>query len=179
VDGIPRLDGVRAVLPRLSPAEQRAASERKQSYFQELLKTELVPIYPSTIALVAELRANGARTAVVSSSRNVTDILVSVGVSDLFDVIVDGNAITRGKPDPEVFLLALARLRLPREACVVFEDAALGVAGARNAGIFCVGIDRYGKPERLGGADLVVSDLAELDYARLAAAFNGAAARAG
>ena len=86
---------------------------------------------------------------------------------DLFDVIITGNDIIKGKPDPQVFFMAAEKMAVEAKECVVFEDAVLGVEAAKRAGMKCVGIDRYGRPERLKKADLVVSDLGEVDLEKI------------
>ncbi|MNL44615.1 Beta-phosphoglucomutase [compost metagenome] len=77
----------------------------------------------------------------------------------MFDAVVDGNKVSRAKPDPEVFQTACHELGLQPRECVVFEDAEAGVAAGKAAGMQVVGI---GKPEVLREADLVITGLHEL-----------------
>lgn len=77
----------------------------------------------------------------------------------IFDV--DTHGLARG------YLLAAQKLSFSPEECVVFEDAVLDVEAARRAGMKCMGIDRYGKPERLKRADLVVSDLGKITVKKI------------
>jgi HAD superfamily hydrolase (TIGR01509 family) len=95
---------------------------------------------PGARAALAELRRRRIPVALASSSKNAREILRQTQIDSCFDVIVDGNAITRTKPDPEIFLRAAAGLGLPAGACVVFEDAEAGVTAARRAGCRVVGI---------------------------------------
>ena len=118
------------------------------------------------------IRASGRKAALISSSKNLPRIIKSAGVSEIWDSIVNGSEITRGKPDPQIFLMAAERLGTPPAGCVVFEDAVQGVEAAKRGGMKCVGIDRYGSPARLSRADVVVSDLSEIDVARLDSLFN-------
>jgi len=164
VDGIPRIDGARAVLNTLSREALEKAAARKQSYFLELLAREGVTVYQSTLALIGELKKNGIKVAVISSSKNCLDILKKAGLVELFDVILTGNDVHKGKPNPDVFLIAASKLGLVPQECVVFEDAVLGVEAARKGGFACVGIDRYENPKRLQGAGLIVKDLSETRY---------------
>jgi beta-phosphoglucomutase len=163
VDGIPRLDGARAILKDLDEEELKKAAEKKQKYFLELLEKEGVKVYQSTIRLIKELKKNNIRVAVISSSKNCLPILKRANIDSLFDVIITGNDIKKGKPDPEIFILACKKLNLSPSECVVIEDAVLGVEAAKKGNFKCIGIDRYGNPARLSKADLVVKDLSEID----------------
>lgn len=162
VDGIPRRDGARAILPELSDEELGKACDIKQGYFLEMLDKEKVPAYPGTVSLIKAIRGSGRKAALISSSKNLPRIIKSAGVEDIWDVIVNGTEVKRGKPDPMVFLLAAERLGMPPAKCVVIEDAVQGVEAARRGGMKCIGIDRHGDPARLSGADVIVKDLSEL-----------------
>lgn len=172
VDGIPRRDGARAILGGLSQEELDRACDIKQGYFLEFLEKEKVPAYAGTVALIRAIRASGHKAALISSSKNLPRIIASAGVADIWDSIVNGSEITRGKPDPQIFLMAAERLGAKPADCVVFEDAVQGVEAAKRGGMKCVGIDRYGSPARLSKADVVVSDLSEINVAGLDALFN-------
>lgn len=167
VDGISRMDGARAMLPDLSEEELKEAADRKQDYFLNSIENREIPVHASTIALIDRLTAKGIKVAAISSSKNCVPILTKIGLMSRLDAVVDGHAITRGKPDPQCFLMAVERLGVRPSEVVVVEDAVLGVEAARQGGMRCVGIDRYGDPRRLRLADRVVSDLTELDVADL------------
>jgi beta-phosphoglucomutase len=167
VDGIPRSDGARAILTGLSDEELEEASARKQKYFLELLKKEGVKTYPGTIELIKELREKKIKVAVISASKNCLTILKKAQLDSFFEAVISGLDITRGKPDPQVFLMAKDRLGLKEDECLVFEDAVLGVEAAKRGKFKCVGIDRYNDPARLKKADLVVSDLSKTTLDKL------------
>lgn len=167
VDGIPRLDGAKAILTDLPDEEIKKACDIKQGYFLEFIEKEEIPAHEPTLRLIKELKTHSIKVANISSSRNCKRILKRIGVTGLMDVIVDGNDITKGKPDPQIFLMASERLNVAAGDCIVFEDAVLGVEAAKNAKMFCVGIDRYNSPERLKLADFVVNDLVKVDYNKL------------
>lgn len=167
VDGIPRLDGARAILTDLSTDEIEKACDKKQEYFMGYLQTEGIDVYPTSVILMEELRDNRVKIAVISSSRNCPYILKKTAIDKLIDVQVSGSDITKGKPDPAIFLMARDKLSLRGEECIVFEDAHLGVEAARRADIFTVGVDRHNDPERLKRADLIIKDLGEVDYNKL------------
>jgi beta-phosphoglucomutase len=172
VDGIPRLDGARAILTDLSEEELKKAGARKQGYYLELVDRGKIEIYGSTVDLVKELKAKNIKVAAASSSRNCRYILEKTRLLDLFGTVVGGGDFKKGKPEPEIFLLAASRLGVSCEESVVFEDAKLGVLAAKNGGMLCVGIAREGKRELLKEADLIVGDLGELDYKKLEGLFN-------
>jgi beta-phosphoglucomutase family hydrolase len=182
VDGKPRYDGVRSflasrgiVLPEGDPSnsgdEETVAGlgNRKDAYFLSSLQRDGVQRYDTTVDLVLKLQAAGLGTAVISASRNMTQVLDGAGLSDLFPVRVDGIIADSlgipGKPDPAVFLEAARRLDVQAGRTAVVEDAIAGVAAGRAGGFrFVVGIDRRGSGEglRRAGADVVVRDLGEV-----------------
>ncbi|MBN1526932.1 MAG: beta-phosphoglucomutase family hydrolase [Candidatus Omnitrophica bacterium] len=172
VDGIPRIDGARAILTDLPQDELEKAAEKKQEYYLEALEKEGAVVYEGTLALIRDARKEGMKTAVVSSSKNCPFIVKRAGIDGLFDVIIGGNDVKKGKPDPEMFLTACSRLGFEPAECIVFEDAVLGVEAARRGKFKCVGIDRYKSPERLSKADLVVDDLAGVGLSRLKGFFK-------
>ncbi|MFH1868090.1 MAG: beta-phosphoglucomutase family hydrolase [Candidatus Omnitrophota bacterium] len=167
VDGIPRIDGCRAILVDEPENIVKEACDKKQGYYIEYLEQEGVEVYNSTITLIKELISNNIKTAVISSSRNCPLILERTNTADLFKVRVSGNDIAKGKPDPQIFLMSAEKLQVEPSEAIVFEDAALGVEAAKRAGMSCVGIDRNNHPELYKKADIVVKDLAEVDFKRL------------
>jgi beta-phosphoglucomutase len=152
---------------RYSPDEKAALAERKNQHYRARLAA-LTPaaLLPGALEILAELRRRGVRTAIASSSRNTPLILERVGLAQALDAVADGNDVRHSKPDPEVFLLAAARLGLPPHECVVIEDAVAGVEGARRAGMAVYGI---GTPESLPGVMPVARDLAAVDVDQLLA----------
>lgn len=182
VDGKPRYDGVRDFLasrgielPNGEPSEPpnwetvSGLGNRKNELINEVLATEGVDVYEGSVVLVRRLRSLGFRTAVVSSSKNCEAILRSAGISDLFEVRVDGEVAVRehlaGKPAADTFLRAARALDSEPQRAVVVEDAISGVQAGRAGGFgLVIGVDRHGDAQALmaGGADIVVADLEEL-----------------
>ncbi len=180
VDGRPRYEGVAAFLAsrgiRLPPGDPAdppgqdtvcGLGNRKNQLFRELLDTHGVEVFESTLGLVRELRRQGLKTAIVSSSQNAASVLAAAGIQDLFDTRVDGNDIPRlklkGKPEPDLFLEAAIRLNLEPRQAVVVEDAVSGVKAGRAGGFGqVIGVDRAGRSQALkeAGAHAVVTDLA-------------------
>lgn len=182
VDGRPRADGVRTFLASRGIELPEGADDdppdrdtvnglgnRKNILVLEKIRTQGVEAYPGSVRFVEAARAAGLRTAVVSSSANCHDVLVSAGIEDLFEVRIDGVVARErklpGKPHPDTFLEAARELGVAAAAAAVFEDALAGMEAGR-AGDFghVVGVDRVGQAEALRrhGADVVVQDLAEL-----------------
>ena len=182
VDGKPRYDGVRSflasrdiVLPQGDPADPPdrdticSLGNRKDGYFLARLREEPALAYPSTTQAVRDLAAHGVRTAIISASRNMSEVLESAGLSELFEVRVDGVIADErhlpGKPDPAVFLEAARLLGVAPARAAVVEDALAGVEAARRGGFaLVVGVDRHGHGDALlrGGAHVVVRDVGEL-----------------
>ncbi len=167
VDGIPRIDGGKAILTELSTKEIIKATDKKQVYFLEYLGKEKIPVFETTIKLMKEIKGKGVKLAVISSSKNSPYILKKTGIIKLLDAEVSGNDITRGKPNPQIFLTAAEKIGVKPKNCVVFEDAILGVRAAKLAKMLCVGIDRHNDPGRLKEADIVINDLNEIDFDKL------------
>ncbi|MFH1715223.1 MAG: beta-phosphoglucomutase family hydrolase [Elusimicrobiota bacterium] len=167
VDGIPRIDGARAIFTDMAESKVISASNKKQEYFLENIEKEDIPVFKSTFSLIKDLRKENIKTAIISSSKNCYQILERVHLLSVFDVKITGNDIIKGKPDPQIFLMAAEKLNVLPCDCMVFEDAVLGVESAKNAGMRCVGIDRHNDPERLKKADIIVNDLSEITLTKI------------
>lgn len=159
------------VLGDLPPAEIERLGKRKEELFRQAARGNITAL-PGALALLRLLRERGFRLALVSSTphANIELVLRSLGVEASFDAIVGEEDVSRGKPDPEGFLLAAERLGVPPEECVVIEDAPAGVEAAKRAGMRCVGVHRGRPREALAQADLVVESL---ENAAVAAFFSG------
>lgn len=182
VDGMPRYEGVRSFLksrdmripwgdPEDVPGKETICGlgNRKNEFFNDLLKSTGVEVFSTTIELIEALKRCGIKVGVASSSRNCSNVLASAGLSDLFDVRVDGELSAvlglKGKPAPDIFTTACDRLGADYHRAVIVEDAVSGVQ-AGQAGRFglVLGVAREGNAAVLmqNGADLVVSDLGEI-----------------
>lgn len=184
VDGKPRLDGVRALLAArgvelpegregdgLADATVWGVGHDKNERYHRLLEERGPEVFPDAEERVRGWRAEGLRTAVVSSSRNCELVLRVAGLSDLFETRVDGVTLAEegleGKPAPDLFLRAAERLGVAPEGAAIFEDATSGVEAGRRGGFgLVVGVDRdggRGKALLDHGADVVVSTLREVE----------------
>jgi len=182
VDGKPRYDGVASFLESRNislpwgSAEDSQEAEtvcglgnRKNLYFLQHLETHGIEAYDTSVAFVRELQRQGVETALISSSRNVNEVLGAAGLLDLFTVRVDGNVADElgipGKPDPAVFLEAASRVGADPANSAIVEDAQSGVAAGKAGGFrIVVGVDRGDQAEELSaaGATVVVPDLGKL-----------------
>ena len=150
----------------LPPEEAQELSERKEEIYRKLAAGRLKPL-PGAVELLGALKDAGFRIALGSSTpmSNIRVILDAVGVRPFFDAIVCADDVTRGKPDPEVFLKAAERLGLPPARCVVVEDAVVGIQAAKAAGARCLAITTTHPREKLSEADRVVDSLEEVSPA--------------
>ncbi|KUI16983.1 hypothetical protein AU193_21965 [Mycobacterium sp. GA-1285] len=182
VDGKKREDGVRSFLssrgielPEGDPDDRpphetvHGLGNAKNDLFQEILRTDGVEVFEGSRRYLEAVAAAGLGIAVVSSSANTRDILELTGLARFVQQRVDGVVLREeniaGKPAPDSFLRAAELLGVEPEQGAVFEDALSGVAAGRAGGFgVVVGVDRVGHAEALrrNGADIVVSDLAEL-----------------
>jgi beta-phosphoglucomutase family hydrolase len=182
VDGRPRADGVRTFLatrgielpeggeddpPALNTVH--GVGNRKNVLVLEKIREDGVDPYPGSVRYLEAVRGAGLRTAVVSSSANCRDVVVSAGIEQLLDVRIDGVVARerglRGKPKPDTYLEAAHDLGFSPAQSAVFEDALVGMDAGRAGRFGCVvGVDRVGQAEELRrhGADTVVKDLADL-----------------
>lgn len=148
-----------------TPAEQEELAARKNTWYVEMInKMTPAEILPGAREFVIACRDAGLKTALGSASKNSHTILDKVGIAHLFDVVVDGNKVSKPKPDPEVFLKGAEELAVEPACCVVFEDAIAGVEAAHNGGMKAVGI---GSSSVLADADLVISGLDKMTIAQL------------
>jgi HAD superfamily hydrolase (TIGR01509 family) len=135
--------------------------EDKEAAYRRLVEAEGLASLPGAVAWPRRLHAAGWRQAVASSAprRNVEVMLRALGLDTIVETFVGAEEVVSGKPDPQVFLVAAAKLGVPPAGCIVVEDAAVGIEAARRAGMRSLGVSRT---ERLD-ADLFVPSLEELD----------------
>ena len=146
-------------------AEKEELASRKNDWYVDMI-TKMTPaeVLPGAREFVESCQASGIKTALGSASKNSETILAKVGISHLFDVVIDGNRVSKPKPDPEVFLKGAEELHIAPRNCVVFEDAIAGIDAAKNGGMLAVGI---GSATTLVAADIVVSGLDQMSIEKL------------
>lgn len=187
VDGRPRYKGVAAFLksrgmnlPFGTPEDESGKEtvcglgNRKNELFNRVVETEGAGIYESSIDLIRDLLAHGIKVGLATSSKNSALVLGAAGIEALFATKVDGIVSARlglkGKPEPDIFTTASDNLGVAYARAVVVEDAVSGVqAGAKGKSGLVIGVARENNAEELRrhGADVVVSDLGEINIAEI------------
>ncbi len=139
--------------------KERLAAQKNAWYVESLQTLSEKDLLPGALAYLRQCRAEGKKTALGSASKNAPLILERLGIAGLFDAVIDGTRVSRAKPDPEVFSVAVQALGLSPAACIVFEDALAGIEAAHAAGCRAVAV---GTPDKLPGAEWYVRDLQAL-----------------
>ena len=149
-------------------AEARALDERKEALYRDIVRADF-PAMDGAVELIESLHAGGFKLAVGSSGppANVDLVLAKLNRDGRFSAKVTGEDVTRGKPDPQVFLVAAKRLGVPPGSCAVVEDAKAGVAAANAAGMASIGLTGTTDRAGLAHAKLVVASLRELTAERI------------
>lgn len=153
-----------------SDTQKAAFAKSKNDLYLKLIQT-LTPadILPGIAELLKDAKAQGLHMSIASASKNAPTILKHLQLSDTFDAIVDPAKLHRGKPDPEIFMLAQQALHLNADEVISFEDASAGVQAIKSAGQFAVGI---GDAQVLKQADYVVPSTADLQLDAIKQAFE-------
>ena len=152
--------------PNANYTEEQIAEldRRKEAVFRELLSAHFTPM-PGVERMLRRLAEAGFRLALGSSGppENVALVLDRLDCRERFTAVVHGMDVHRGKPDPEVFLLAAQRAGVQPPDCVVVEDSPLGIQAAHRGGMKAIGLVSTGRtPDQLAEADLVVRHLDEI-----------------
>ncbi|WP_047247238.1 beta-phosphoglucomutase [Maribacter thermophilus] len=126
------------------------------AYIEKMGKSEILPDVPRVLSF---LKNRNVKIALGSASKNARTILEKVELLPYFDSIVDGNDVSKAKPDPQVFLIAAKNLHVDPMDCVVFEDAVAGIQAANNAKMVSIGI---GDSDILNEAKYNFNDFTEI-----------------
>ncbi len=134
-------------------------AEKNQDYLNHISKMDEDEILPDVPRVLNLLKEQHQAISLGSASKNARTILEQVDLKAAFDAIVDGNDVSKAKPDPEVFLIAAEQLGVVPEQCIVFEDSVAGVEAANVANMISIGI---GSEDILGHAQYVFRDFTEI-----------------
>ncbi|MHB0753998.1 beta-phosphoglucomutase [Polaribacter sp. M15] len=133
--------------------------DKNVDYLEFIRNMDASEILPDVPKILEYLKENNIPIALGSASKNAKPILEKVGLLPYFDAIVDGNHVTKAKPNPEVFLLAAQQLGVNANDCVVFEDAVAGIQAANAAKMISIGI---GDKNVLSEAQFNFNDFTEI-----------------
>ena len=162
-----------SILPFLGWADEgdreriQQLGDRKEGLYREILRAEGIEPLPGVVALLKDLAAAGIPCAIGTSTprANVECVLEITGLGGFFKDIAASEDVTRGKPDPEVFLKAAAKLGAEPFRCVVIEDAHVGIRAAKAAGMKAVAVTTTHPAESLKpeGPDRIEASLQPVD----------------
>jgi HAD superfamily hydrolase (TIGR01509 family) len=154
-------------------SEIRRLSLRKEVLYREIIRERGIEPLPGVRSFLERLRTAGIPRVIGSSTHrlNITTSLGILGLSDFFSAIVSAEDVTKGKPDPQVFLSAAAEIQRLPARCVVFEDAPMGIEAALAGGMKAIGVAGTHGNATLAKADKIVARLDELAIGDLEALF--------
>lgn len=174
--GISRMDSLEMILKagniqdKYTQDEKVAlATEKNTNYVNEIKKMTPANILPGIKAFLDDLRANGYLIALASASKNGPTVLTQLQLTDYFPKVVDPASLSKGKPDPEIYIRGAELLGLAPEACVGVEDAAAGIEAINAANEVSVGV---GDATTLADADVRFDDTAQMTLANIKAAMG-------
>jgi len=148
---------------KIAQGEIIAITREKDETFRQLMGQNIRP-FPGVLKLITSLKEHKFKIAIASSApmENIQLITQSLKIHNRFDAIISGWEVTKGKPDPQTFLLAAEKLGVEPEDCIVIEDAISGVTASKRAGMRCIAVTNTTPREDLQEADLVIDTLEEI-----------------
>ena len=145
--GVSRIDSFKIILSLNNALNSFSESEidkwanyKNEIYLEHINKINNQEILPGVESFIADLKKKGYKIALGSASKNAQMILDKLGITNLFDAIIDGNKVTKAKPNPEIFIKCANDLGLSPSTCIVFEDAEAGIEAAKGAKMQCVAV---------------------------------------
>lgn len=141
-------------------AEKEAYAAKKNKWYVDYLnELDESALLHGSKSYLQFLKQIGISVALGSASKNAPLILRKLNITQYFDAIIDGNCVSKAKPDPEVFILGSKALKIQPSECVVFEDSLAGIQAAKKGSMKAIGV---GNPENLPGADMYIKDLSDM-----------------
>ncbi|HYG17658.1 MAG TPA: HAD family phosphatase [Ohtaekwangia sp.] len=161
-------DWIPALFGAVEPEQVRLYADQKEALFRDLYKKDVKPLKGLINFLDQAVKLNVPRAIATSAPRaNVDFTLAGTGISKYFETILDDSFVTKGKPDPEIYLKTAAALNFDPGHCIVFEDSLSGVQAGKRAGCKVVGLSTTHTAEELGDTDLVIGDFDEITVSAL------------
>ncbi len=162
--GVSRVRSLEKILAwgnKTLPEEEfmRLMAMKNEEYLSFINKMDTSEVLPKVTETLVVLNEKKQSIALGSASKNAKPILEKVALIDKFQAIVDGNDVSKAKPDPEVFLIGAQLLQIDPEDCVVFEDSVAGIQAANIANMLSIGI---GEASVLHEADYIFKDFTEI-----------------
>lgn len=156
--GISRVESMEILLKKggvtLSDADKKQYMDMKNEWYLEYVDTMAGgEVLPGVVPFLYDVKESGRKIVLGSASKNAVKILTRVGLVNLFDDIIDGTKVTKGKPHPQTFTLGAQAAGVKPKECVVFEDAAAGIEAALAAKMYAIGV---GNPDILKKAHRVI-----------------------
>ena len=147
----------------MDDAEAMVYALEKEAIYRQLYQPHIVPV-PGLLALLQKLKDNNIPLAIATSGIqvNIDFMFDNIPIRQYFDVVVNSSHITKGKPDPEIYIRAAQLLNVDLQNCLVFEDAVVGINSAKAAGMKVIGVLTTHSAEELAGADALIKDYTEL-----------------
>ena len=163
--GVSRIDSLQKILDwsgtSISEEEfDRLTLEKNEDYLQYVNQMTVKDVLPGVYDFISKHKAQNYAIALGSASKNAVTILKRVELFDMFDIIVDGNDVSKAKPDPEVFLNAAKGIGIAPENCIVFEDSQAGIKAANTANMTTIGL---GDEHILEEANYVYKDFTQIE----------------
>ena len=173
ISGVPIIETLRGLFPDADEATLKGYLNEKETYYREIYAPFLRPIN-GLENFLSEMKGAGIKMAMASSAtmEDINFILNKIPIRDDFEAIIDGSRVTKGKPNPQIFLKAAEELKADPANCVVFEDSLAGIKAANAAGMKVVAITTGHKAAQLQPSNLVIDDYATLTVQQLAALFE-------
>jgi beta-phosphoglucomutase len=173
ISGVPIIETMCSLFPDADEETLKSYREEKEVFYREIYAPFLAPINGLENFLTA-LKDDGIKMAMASSAtmEDINFILNKIPIRDDFSAIIDGSRVSKGKPNPQIFLKAASDLNAKPEDCVVFEDSIAGIKAANAAGMKVVGITTGHTASELQPSNLVINDYTDVTVQKLAALFE-------
>lgn len=148
----------------LTDEQARNYGLEKEEIYRDIYRNFLSPT-PGLVSFLKNVKNNNLPTIIGTSApvENVEFTIEGLKLGEYFDDILDERAVSKGKPDPEIYLKCAKGINLPNNQCIVFEDALAGIKAGKSAGSIVVGVATTHKREELTEADYIIDDFSDLD----------------